>query len=142
MAFFNALNGIDKLGLTVGQTIGPQVVGAVEAINKFRQDVGPQVVGAINAMEKFGQETGPQFVGAVHHFGRGIGQTIGPHVDSAIVKGKDWITKHPGETVAVVGCVAAAPVAIALTPLALGAAGFTAGGVAAGMFTFTPHLST
>lgn len=59
------------------------------------------------------------------------GQQASNTVAAAAVTSKDWVAKNPGHTV---GCVAAAPVAIALAPLALGAAGFTASGVAAGKY--------
>lgn len=64
----------------------------------------------------------------VSNFSQEAGKSIG----NAAGNTKDWVVKHPGQTVGMVGCVAAAPVAIAVAPLALGAVGFGSGGVVAG----------
>lgn len=65
---------------------------------------------------------------AVDAFGQEASKVIG----GAAVHTGHWIAKHPGGTVGIVGSFVAAPIAIAVTPLVLGVAGFTSAGVAAG----------
>lgn len=65
-----------------------------------------------------------------------FGQNATNAIGSAAITSKDWAVKHPGQTAGMVGCVAAAPVAIAVTPLVMGAVGFSASGVVAGTYIY------
>lgn len=59
-------------------------------------------------------------------------QETGKAVGGAAVQTSEWVKKHRGQTAGIVGCVIATPVAIAVTSLVLGAAGFGAAGIVAG----------
>lgn len=96
------------------------------------------------ALDTFGQEAGkrigPAAVETWKHLDA-FGQEAGKNIGNATRPAKDWVSKHPTETARIVGCIVAAPVAIAVAPLALGCVGFTAGGVAAGK-SFSVCFST
>ena len=72
--------------------------------------------------------TGAGVVSGVWKFTQHAGKSIG----SAAITSKNWVVEHPGSTTGLVGCAAAAPLAIAAAPLVLGVAGFSASGVVAG----------
>jgi hypothetical protein len=74
------------------------------------------------------------FVGLLKlgHQAGNLAQQAGKHIGKAAITSKDWVADHPGQTAGMVGCVAAAPVAIIAAPLALTAAGFSASGIVAG----------
>lgn len=63
-----------------------------------------------------------------------FGQEAGKAISGTAVQTGGWIAKHPGQTAGIVSSIIAAPIAIAITPLALGVAGFTSAGIAAGGF--------
>jgi hypothetical protein len=108
-----------------------------------------------SSMENFGQDVGkhvgatPEDVWAALMSGdlvRQVQQQSATFMDAAqeyLPSNTDrvllWIKMHPTEAAALIACILAAPTAIAMTPAALGLAGFTSGGVVAGMF-FTTRL--
>lgn len=111
----------------------------IKALDNFGQQAGTHIGGAaIEAWrhaDAFGQEAGKHIGGAAVETWKHLdsfGQEAGNNIGHAVGHSKDWVVGHPGETAGIIGCVVAAPITIAMTPLALGAAGFTSAGVAAG----------
>jgi len=128
MAFFGqTAKAIDGIGQEVGRHVGGAAFEARKHLDNVGHEVGRQVgEAAPKALQKLDQ----------------VGQEVGKKVSGAAARTGGWIVKHPGETASIVGCVVAAPLAIAITPLVLGAIGFTSAGVAAGMPPFRTSFYT
>jgi ElaB/YqjD/DUF883 family membrane-anchored ribosome-binding protein len=168
MSFFNdARKAVDGFGQEAGKQIGGAANEAGKGLDEFGQEAGKQIGGAADEagknLDAFGQEAGKQIGGAANEtfkqldeFGQDAAQKVGPaleeawrHVEAfgqeagkqisiAAEHTKQWIEEHPGETAGIIACVVAAPVGIVAAHATLHMVGFTAAGVAAGMF---PHLS-
>jgi hypothetical protein len=121
---------------------------ALNALEAFGQEAGKHIngaaVGTWKQMDAFGQATGASAGLAAARTWKHLdtfGQEAGKNIGNAAVNTKDWVVTHPGQTAGMVGCVVAAPLAIAAAPLALGAAGFSAGGIAAGKYPASWYAS-
>ncbi|PVH93421.1 hypothetical protein DM02DRAFT_733140 [Periconia macrospinosa] len=98
----------------MGKSIGPAAGEAWKHVNSFGKEFHKQVSEATpGALQKLGE----------------VGQEARKRLGNAAVHTGNWVVQNPGKTAVV---VVAAPVAIALTPTALSAAGFTSTGVSAG----------
>jgi hypothetical protein len=95
-------------------------------------------------IEEFGEDMAKRIGNTADDFWKTISQITSPKIqftnDGISVDGlpemfeklKQWILPHPTEFVTLWACIAAGPIAIAITPEVLGLAGFTSLGVAAG----------
>ena len=70
-----------------------------------------------------------------------LNQKVVGAVGSTAIQAKEWVTEHPYQTVGIAVGVAAVPISIACTPLALATAGFGAAGVQGGKFIGIPTWS-
>jgi hypothetical protein len=112
---------------------------ALQALDGLGQQAGKHIGGAAaqtwKHMDALGKATGAHAGQTWKHLDT-FGQKAGQNIGNAAVNTKDWVVTHPGESASIVGCVVAAPLAIAAAPLALGAAGFSSAGIAAGISCF------
>lgn len=151
-----------KIWNDVSGTVGEAAGSAGEEINqridlRFLQQLGEEIgkhVGAtaddvwkalLGAGEDIGKHAGPM-IGDVGKAFDGYGKEVGKHLAGALEAGqkiewerlpvemKDWIEKHPVQTMGIVIGLLAAPLAVASVPAVLSAIGFTADGVALGVY--------
>ncbi|KAF2689555.1 hypothetical protein K458DRAFT_129215 [Lentithecium fluviatile CBS 122367] len=138
----------DSVGQEIGSRIDPSTLRVLE---HFGEEAGKHVGATADDIWKalmgaggeIGKHTGP----VVDDVGRalgGFGQEVGKHIAGAVEDAKEadweslpadireWIEKHPEQTMGIVAGISAAPLAVAAVPAVLGAAGFTAEVVAAG----------
>jgi len=88
-------------------------------------------------VKAFGQDAAAQIGPALEEAWKHVdafGQDAGKQISAAAQQTTRWIQDHPGETAGIVACVAAAPAGVAAAGGVLHMVGFTATGVAAGMY--------
>ncbi|KAF2130989.1 hypothetical protein P153DRAFT_365611 [Dothidotthia symphoricarpi CBS 119687] len=100
------------------------------SLTRFGEDTG-KLVGA-TADEVWTSLLSGQMLDAVSQKGGSMFENVREHVPGLGDRVVAWIVQHPKEAAALVACILAAPAAMAVTPAALGLAGFTAGGTVAG----------
>ena len=140
MGFFdNAWKAMDAFGQNAGKQVGSAAAETWKHLDAFGQEagkrIGPAAAETWKNLDAFGQEAGKQVGSAgVEGWKRAdaFGQEAGKHVGPAVGCAAGWVRKHPGTSTGIVGCAVAAPIAIGVTTVGLGIAGFTATGVTAG----------
>jgi hypothetical protein len=155
MGFFdNAWKAMDGFAQEATKHIGPAAAEVWKQADKFGQEqLAPAAAETWKHLDAFGQEAGKK-IGPVageawkraDEFGQEAGKQIGPaavetwkHMDKFGQDAGEWVREHPGETAGIVACVVAAPVAIGVANVGLKVAGFTAAGVATGLFACAPY---
>ncbi|KAF1978145.1 hypothetical protein BU23DRAFT_525848 [Bimuria novae-zelandiae CBS 107.79] len=148
MALFGQVwDALDSFGQEAGKHIGGVAADTWKHLDGFGQEaskhIGDATVEAWKHLDGFGQEEAGKSIGCAvgqtrKHFDV-FTQEAGKNSAGAAEHAWNWIAEHPRETFTIVSSVFAAPVAIAVTPLVLGAVGFTSGGVAAGFFAAAAH---
>jgi hypothetical protein len=152
---------VDKFGQEVGKHAMPAAKDALKQAGTIAQEAD-QYANALahkvgesdwNFMEEFGEDMAKRIGNTADDFWKmissgdlinEISQITFPKIqftkDGISVDGlpdmfeklKQWILRHPREFVILLACIAAGPIAIAITPEVLGLTGFTSLGIAAG----------
>jgi ElaB/YqjD/DUF883 family membrane-anchored ribosome-binding protein len=125
----------DDCGKEAGKNIAGAAQEAAKHADEFGQEAGKNIAGvaeeAGKQFKEFGEEADAKIRPALEEAWNAMdafGQEAGRQIDIAVKRTKRWVGEYPSETAGIVACIVAAASA------GLHMVGFTATGVAAGMF--------